>query len=302
LCFSYPKSPKLILMAKSVSQDPSADKLGFQARAERQSRGFQTSPSGSKLDKSLKPSTSVDTICGHTSTEHIAQDGETPVIYRTTASPTIYGGTRYRSCLEMRYAMLFDLLGWEVAYEPETFFFARKWGSVPDFFVKELSAYVEIQPTAPDAAAVTKCVLLARQTHTLVHLFYGLFTRYQVMTFLHVRDGGRPGVPAGVYRTHPFWWCVCQGVIRLAQCACVHGKAPDEPDIRALRGLLRQARYQARTNPWHATRRWAPLREKPSERMTLVSPPRHTITLADGPLSLPPSPKWYRWAIGPAKR
>ena len=65
--------------------------------------------------------------------------------------PTTYKGVRFRSRLEARYAVFFDLVGWEWMYEP-----VELDGWIPDFWVKfpcrhsECSGshelYVEVKP------------------------------------------------------------------------------------------------------------------------------------------------------------
>lgn len=66
------------------------------------------------------------------------------VDYTIAAIPTMYGGRRYRSRLEARWAAFFDLLGWTHEYEPFDF---GKWS--PDFLVSnggEGELLVEIKP------------------------------------------------------------------------------------------------------------------------------------------------------------
>ena len=56
--------------------------------------------------------------------------------------PTIYGGTRFRSRLEARWASFFDLLGWEYEYEP---FDLDGW--IPDFMLAgSTRILVEVKP------------------------------------------------------------------------------------------------------------------------------------------------------------
>ncbi len=57
--------------------------------------------------------------------------------------PTSYGGTRFRSRLEARWAAFFDLMGWEWEYEP-----ADLNGWIPDFSLRTSpTVYVEVKPT-----------------------------------------------------------------------------------------------------------------------------------------------------------
>lgn len=57
--------------------------------------------------------------------------------------PTTYAGVRYRSRLEARWAVFFDLLRWKHVYEPEDFA-----GWIPDFAIvhDRGPTYVEVKP------------------------------------------------------------------------------------------------------------------------------------------------------------
>jgi len=58
----------------------------------------------------------------------------------TTAIPTRYGGTQFRSRLEARWAAFFDLLGWSWEYEP-----IDLEGYIPDFVLCE-HVLAEVKP------------------------------------------------------------------------------------------------------------------------------------------------------------
>ena len=58
---------------------------------------------------------------------------------------TLYAGILFRSRLEARWAMYFDLLGYEWDYELEGF--STKFGGyLPDFYLPKLGIFVEIKP------------------------------------------------------------------------------------------------------------------------------------------------------------
>lgn len=57
------------------------------------------------------------------------------------AIPTVYKGVQMRSRLEARWAAFFDLCGWQWEYEP---FDLNGW--IPDFYIKNNRALVEIKP------------------------------------------------------------------------------------------------------------------------------------------------------------
>lgn len=59
---------------------------------------------------------------------------------------TSYKGCRFRSRLEARWAVFFDHLGLEWAYEPEGFVLPDGTRYLPDFYLPSLKAYVEIKP------------------------------------------------------------------------------------------------------------------------------------------------------------
>ncbi len=71
--------------------------------------------------------------------------------------PTLYGGTRFRSRLEARWAAFFDLVGWRWEYEP---FDLPGW--IPDFLlVGKCPVLVEVKPIQDTASAhqpIQKCI------------------------------------------------------------------------------------------------------------------------------------------------
>ena len=54
-----------------------------------------------------------------------------PIDYTIAAIPTVYGGIRYRSRLEAKWAAFFDVYGWEHEYEPADL---GRWS--PDFLIR----------------------------------------------------------------------------------------------------------------------------------------------------------------------
>jgi hypothetical protein len=66
-------------------------------------------------------------------------------MYNIKAIPTIYNGVQYRSRLEAKWAIFFDLLNWKYSYEPDDL---HKWS--PDFKLVTSAGtkfLVEIKPT-----------------------------------------------------------------------------------------------------------------------------------------------------------
>lgn len=70
------------------------------------------------------------------------------------AIETIYGGCRFRSRLEARWAVFFTRLGLDWEYEPQGFVVGRRFGRprpyLPDFYLPNLGLYVEIKPALAD--------------------------------------------------------------------------------------------------------------------------------------------------------
>lgn len=64
------------------------------------------------------------------------------------AIETIYRGSRFRSRLEARWAVAFDCLGMSWDYEPQGYVVSGK-PYLPDFWLPQLSCFVEIKPTLP---------------------------------------------------------------------------------------------------------------------------------------------------------
>lgn len=69
---------------------------------------------------------------------------------------TEYGGVRYRSRTEARWAVLFDLAGIDFQYEPEGFKLESGF-YVPDFWLRPWNCYFEVKPDAVVIAAGHYC-------------------------------------------------------------------------------------------------------------------------------------------------
>lgn len=73
---------------------------------------------------------------------------------------TKYNGYRFRSRLEARWAIFFDLVGIKYQYENEAFEIG-KINYLPDFFLPEENYYIEIKPNDPPAEELEKIVSFA---------------------------------------------------------------------------------------------------------------------------------------------
>ena len=69
-----------------------------------------------------------------------------PIIYSIKAKETVYKGIKFKSQLEVRWAIYFDELGLEWEYEPDTFILDESRRYTPDFYLKKSELYVEIKP------------------------------------------------------------------------------------------------------------------------------------------------------------
>ena len=75
--------------------------------------------------------------------------GNCPV-FCMKAIQTEYKGYKFRSRLEARWAVFFDAMGLEWEYEPEGFDLEYKGWYLPDFYLNEVDAWIEIKPKGSD--------------------------------------------------------------------------------------------------------------------------------------------------------
>jgi hypothetical protein len=85
---------------------------------------------------------------------------------------TFYKGYRFRSRLEARWAIFFEALGADWVYEQEGFDLSGIW-YLPDFWIADWNAWIEIKPIEPNADDYKKCLSLARQSQKTFLLVYG---------------------------------------------------------------------------------------------------------------------------------
>jgi len=89
--------------------------------------------------------------------------------------PTTYAGIEFRSRLEARWAMYFDLLGVEWIYEMEGFDLGNGFYYLPDFYLPKFDVYCEVKPFQQDDHKWKKftengkyrLILLFGKVHTL---------------------------------------------------------------------------------------------------------------------------------------
>lgn len=73
------------------------------------------------------------------------------------AIETVYKGYRFRSRLEARWAVFFDALGIEWAYEPEGYDLGAAGWYLPDFWLPQLGIHVEIKGAPATNEELDKC-------------------------------------------------------------------------------------------------------------------------------------------------
>ena len=82
---------------------------------------------------------------------------------------TKYKGYRFRSRLEARWAVFFDVLGIEWEYEIEGFDLGDAGWYLPDFWLPQFKAFVEIKPTIESAKSeLNRIGALSNRNHVIV--------------------------------------------------------------------------------------------------------------------------------------
>ena len=106
------------------------------------------------------------------------------------AIQTSYNGYRFRSRLEARWAVFLDALHAEWSYETEGFDLSGTW-YLPDFWVRDWNAWLEIKGSTPSEEEEHKCELLADASGRNVLLLSGEpwtendKNRYKITLFAH---------------------------------------------------------------------------------------------------------------------
>ncbi len=80
------------------------------------------------------------------------------------AIETVYNGYRFRSRLEARWAVFFDVLGIQYEYEKEGFEFDDGTKYLPDFWLPQVNVWAEVKPKPLTDEEIRKCVLLYAAT------------------------------------------------------------------------------------------------------------------------------------------
>ena len=85
---------------------------------------------------------------------------------------TLYKGIRFRSRLEARWAVFLDALNFKFVYEPDGYDLDGTW-YLPDFWVPDWKAFLEIKPEQPTQEQMDKCQHLSTVTGHSVLLIAG---------------------------------------------------------------------------------------------------------------------------------
>jgi hypothetical protein len=85
---------------------------------------------------------------------------------------TIYKGIRFRSRLEARWAVFIDALNFKFVYEPDGYDLEGTW-YLPDFWVPDWKAFLEIKPENPTQDHMQKCQRLSTLTGNRALLITG---------------------------------------------------------------------------------------------------------------------------------
>lgn len=121
------------------------------------------------------------------------------------AIPTEYNGYRFRSRLEARWAVAFDHLGISYNYEKEGFDLPSGY-YLPDFYLPQISSWIEIKGQAPTDEESAKIFELAAMAEQYVYVFIG-----QIPYGLELYDDGWSSckVWPGGGVDYSYWLCEC---------------------------------------------------------------------------------------------
>jgi hypothetical protein len=140
----------------------------------------------------------------------MGKDTDNPLdFFEPTARPPVapmessYGGVRFRSKTEARWAVFFDALGIRWLYEPEGY--VLECGPyLPDFLLPELRLFVEIKGKAPTVVEQRRCFELAETTGMDVALFPH---EPRAFEFARPDSGGTAFFGGG--SDDGYWFCLC---------------------------------------------------------------------------------------------
>lgn len=168
--------------------------------------------------------------------------------------PQSYRGHIYRSKIEAKWAVFFTLLKIPYEYEPNAFDIGDGEAYIPDFFLPDQNAYVEVKGSRPDIydpEGLRRWLKFAQQTEppagvrekrgTRCFLFVGDIPDWTQMTSSGVEKTGQYDpcnrYPDGIhwFRDSDYYWTQCEKCERFGiefdgrshriGCGCDHGKS-----------------------------------------------------------------------------
>lgn len=122
------------------------------------------------------------------------------------AVETVFGGWRFRSRLEARWAVFYQALGVPFEYEMEGFRLPGKSWYLPDFYLPQQDCWVEIKPERPTEEEQAKAGALANGVGKRVYIFYG--SPAHPLELDPCSDSAYCLFPGGGCDVH-YWWCQC---------------------------------------------------------------------------------------------
>lgn len=108
--------------------------------------------------------------------------------YSIAAKETKYKGVVFRSALEARWAIYFDLLGVSWVYEPDIFNIDKSKTYLPDFYIEEWRMLIEIKPNIKKALPTewrNRCKKLESRIKRKILLCVGSPEEAQFYVFNH---------------------------------------------------------------------------------------------------------------------
>ena len=160
------------------------------------------------------------------------------------AIETVYHGFRFRSRLEAKWTVFFDVVGFRYLYEPEGYEL-NGIRYLPDFKLLDAKVFAEIKPNDPTAEERQKAYLLAAASRRPVWVISGqpYVGEYRIWVY------------GGDYQDcSPCWFTQCKGCIRIvleSACCCgfccteFEGNA-ESPRLLAGYEAARKARFEGK--------------------------------------------------------
>lgn len=129
------------------------------------------------------------------------------------ALETTYNGFRFRSRTEARWAVFMDAMGVQYEYEREAYDLDGLF-YLPDFWLPQMQAHLEIKGEAPTEEETEKAKRLAKYTDKRVYIIYGQpeipwhsnlpsSESAHLIEWMKTKEGEHIGWDCS------YWWCEC---------------------------------------------------------------------------------------------